>query len=135
MVMNADGSNIRQAAFAPSGGFCHAAWARDNQLAVNSNAKGLVVGKFDPQNPLDLRKPPGDAWRTLIDTKVNSHNSNPRWAPDGRYLLWSRAGKALNARELFVARAADGAWAPAGPKDLVVGTVDYDWVPAAKKPE
>jgi Tol biopolymer transport system component len=141
MTMNADGSNIHQAAFAPSGGFCHAAWSRDNRLAVNSNSKGLVLGAFDSARPLDLRKTPAEGWRTVLDNKVNPHNSNPRWSPDGGYLLWSMppgrrpTKENINARNLYVVRVADGAHGPVGPAGLVVGTIDYDWIPAPRKPE
>lgn len=135
MAMNADGSNIHQAAFAAKGGFCHAAFSRDNQVAANTNGKGLVVGRFDPEKPFDLRKEPAGDWRTLLDVRSNPHNHNPRWSLDGKYILWSRAGKNINARSLFVVRVSDGLYAPVGPKDLVVGTVDYDWIPAPRKDE
>jgi Tol biopolymer transport system component len=136
MAMNADGSGIRRLAFAPRGGFCHAAWSRDNQIAVNTNTDGLVVFKFDSQGTIDIGKKPSETWHTLLSTNINPHNFNPRWSPDGRYILWSMPpGKKptrqnVNTRNLYVVRVADGQWTPIGVQDLIVGTVDYDWVPA-----
>jgi len=143
MVMNADGTGIRRLAHARKGGFCHPAWSRANEIAVNCLVEGLIVARFDVEDPkytIDTRKKSKD-WRTLLDLAVNPHNSNPRWSPCGKYILWSMPpGKRptrtnINSRRLYVVRAADGAWAPVGPKDFLTATVDYDWFPAPKKEE